>query len=733
MDDLIKISGKVTHIVFRNDETFYTVLRFKLNDETEKNIVVTGIMPSVEKDILYNLYGTYVEHPRYGMQFSLSSYEKPLPNEEEGIVRYLSGVQFPGIGKKTAEKIARAMGADCIARIKENPDCLIDIPDLNLSAEKLQVIKDGLAQEDSGMEDLVRFLNVHGIGIRNLIRLNRAYGKDALAKLRENPYRVIDECDGFGFKTADKIAFSIGFQADDPRRLYALLVSLCMDLCMRTGDSFISAETLEHAFEEECGDLSYDYENLLDQACMNRRIVIEEGRIYPVTQYDAETGISGFLAGFPYEDLDPCDENLLEEYLKSMQADIGITYDELQVEAIHSFFRNDFLILTGGPGTGKTTVVRAMVQMFRLLYPSATIVCAAPTGRAAKRLSELTETNTQTIHSLLQWDLETNTFGKNKEEPVLADLLIVDEFSMVDSWLFHNLLLACEHVKKICIIGDEDQLPSVSPGSVLRDLIDAKRFPLVRLSHVYRQKEGSDVIELAHQIHHGFADFSILKNDVAFLECSRYEIKDQVLRIVQNALEKGYAMNDIQVLSCKYSGVSGIDILNNALQECFNPQDPLKKEIRIDYKVLRTGDKILQLKNQPDDDVYNGDIGILEEIYDASETENHQPLVVVNFDGIMVEYSPDTFQNITLAYCVSVHKSQGSEYPIVILPVSYEAGRMLQRKLLYTGVTRARQSLVLLGEKDAFLKGIETLDRHPRQTTLCQRILNAPERNGIPE
>jgi exodeoxyribonuclease V alpha subunit len=322
----------------------------------------------------------------------------------------------------------------------------------------------------------------------------------------------------------------------------------------------------------------------------------------------------------------------------------------------------------------------------------------------------------------LKWDLETNTFGVTKEEPLQADLLIIDEFSMVDSWLFSNLLNASEHVKKICIIGDEDQLPSVGPGSVLRDLIDSACFPLIRLNHIYRQKEGSDVIQLAHEIREGNVDFSTLKHDVRFFECPRTDIKDNVLSIVRNALDKGYVLNDIQVLSPMYNGAAGIDVLNNALQQCFNPPSRTKKEYRSGYQIFREGDKILQLKNQPDDDVYNGDIGYLEEIEDASESETHETTLAVNFDGIIVYYTPETVINITLAYCISVHKSQGSEYPIVILPFTSQQTIMLQRKLIYTGITRARQSLILLGEITAFQKGIETLERHPRNTTLKKRL-----------
>ena len=721
--ELTSFTGKVTYIVYRNDATFYTVLRIRLNDTQEKNITATGIIPEVEPDILYRFTGQYGEHPRYGMQFQISSMERLLPEEREGVIRYLSGVQFSGIGRKTAEKIVDLLGENCLQLIREDDQILYTVP--GLSADKARVIYEGIQGEEDGMSELVRFLNVHGVGIRNLIRLNRAYGKEALSKLKENPYRVIEECDGFGFKTADAMAMSLGFARDDERRLYALLISLCMDLCVARGDSWTDVDVLAGRFRKETPDIEADFDALLQETLLHHQLVREENRIYPVTQHEAESGISSFLAGFPYQDSEAVDDGLLHQYLEQMQQNLGIAYDEDQIRAIEQFFTSPFVILTGGPGTGKTTVVRAMVDLYRMLYPGSTIVCAAPTGRAAKRLSELTETETYTVHSLLRWDLETNTFGKNEEDPVMTDLLIVDEFSMVDDWLFYNLLKASRHVRKICIIGDEDQLPSVSPGCVLRDLIAADMFPLVRLNHIYRQKEGSDVISLAHDIHNGDVDFSRYHNDVVFLENRTGTLRDQVLTIVQSALDKGYEMNDVQVIAPMYNGKAGIDVLNNALQECFNGPSRHKRELKHGYLTFREGDKILQLKNQPDDDVYNGDIGILEAIEYAAETETRKPVIVVNFDGIYVEYTPETFNNITLAYCISIHKSQGSEYPIVVMPVTWQHSIMLQRNLIYTGVTRARQSLVLLGEAGAFLKGVETLERHRRNTTLKEKIIAA--------
>ncbi len=720
MSTMDRITGKLTAVIYHNEGNGFSVARFQLYDLEEKQIIITGYFKPFESDQLVHLEGSYVEHPRYGMQFQVERIERAIPDEEESLIRFFSGPLFPGIGKKYAKAMFDVLGCQMIERIRKDPLVLDQIPKMN--EKRRTVILEGIRASEDELEKTVSFLQTHGLGMRNIMRIDRVYGSDALAIITQDPYRLVREVDGIGFATADKLAMSLGFEPDFPGRIEAALVSLVMEMCMIGGDSYVEVEELPLALQKKCGISSIDFAEALFQCLLRRELVQEENRVYPISQYLSEENIAQFCACFPQERLPKCEQTELYHQLDELQHSIQIQYDPRQIEAIERFFHEDCLICTGGPGTGKTTLVKAMVTLFRQLYPTSQIACCAPTGRAAKRLAELTGVECSTIHSLLRWDLETNTFGKNEKEPLSLDCLIIDEFSMVDAWLFANLLLAGSQIKKLCIIGDEDQLPSVACGSVLRDLIASKIFPVVRLETIFRQKEGSDVIRLAHQIRHDEVEQMEYCGDVAFFECDQYAVKNGIIQIVRSALQKGYSLEEIQVLAAKYNGVAGIDRLNATLQECFNPPAQEKREWKVGYRLFREQDKILQLKNQVEDNIYNGDIGILSEIIYPNEDINHQLRFVIDFDGNFVEYTQENFHRITHAYCISVHKSQGSEYPIVILPVVREAAFMLKKRLLYTGITRAKKSLILIGEKAIWQQGLHNTHERLRRTTLQERI-----------
>lgn len=718
MEEQIKLHAKYIMPIFRNEQSGFTVAKFRLYDGDEKEFISTGIFYDLQTDVIYTLHGTYIEHNKYGMQFKTETYEQMRPNDSESLIRYFSSPLFPGIGKQTATSIIEILGEDAIQKIQEDESVLLQVPKLN-DRKRASIIEGIHIGEE--VDDPVNFFSKLGLGMKTIMKIEAAYGEESIQRVSENPFSLVENIDGIGFKTADKIAENLHFDEEHPYRIRALLLSCVKDASMANGDSYITLDKLSKVIQKKIPE-HIETEEYLSALIQDRQLILEEDRIYHHTQYDAEKGIAQFLSCFPYVENNHEEIKHLDQEIQEIETAFAITYEEKQAEAIKHFFQEPFMILTGGPGTGKTTIVKGIISLYKKYYPDEIITCCAPTGRAAKRLSELTQMNATTIHSLLHWDLETNTFLMNDKDPITTDLLIIDEFSMVDAWLFYNLLKASKTITRILLIGDEDQLPSVGPGAVLRDLIASKQFPYVRLHKIFRQSEGSGVISLAHDIREDVLEDIVNNDDVAFFPCMNTEVKDIIMSIVITAFDRGYDDCDIQVLSPMYNGMAGIDTLNSVLQKMMNPSSPHRRELKVSYRIFREQDKVLQLKNQPDDDVYNGDIGKIVEIIYAAEDVSRLNKIVVDFDGTIVEYSGEQISNITHAYCISIHKSQGSEYPIVIMSIVKEHSYMLQKRLLYTGITRAKQSLILLGDKDVFMRAIHAQDRASRKTTLTNRI-----------
>lgn len=716
--ELIELQARYLMTIFRNETNGYTVARFVSYDHEEKEFSATGILGELQEDALYTLYGHYEKHARYGLQFQIERYEHLQPNDGKTLVRFFSSAQFPGIGRKIAEHIVAELGDDAISLIKQDKSVLDHVP--GLSKKKREIILEGVKQNED-IDDSVAFFTRYGLTSQYIAKIQAVYGDQSVLKVKENPYRMVSEVDGIGFATADKLARLLEFDVQHPYRVKAAVLSSVLTIAMATGDSYCSFPSLQKEVDHIMNYHVAELTDILGELKQEREVIIEEERIYHHTQYDAECGIASFLAHYPYEEISMYDASL-DEAIKQMEQCFSIEYEQKQKEAIKTFFHEPFAIISGGPGTGKTTIVKGILHLAKRLYPEAHIALCAPTGRAAKRLSQLSDGNATTIHSLLKWDLESNRFLKDAKDPLEADILIIDEFSMVDAWVFYSLLRASKQVAKLLLIGDGDQLPSVGPGCVLKDLIQSSCFPVLQLEKIFRQSEGSDVVTLAHEIREGRFDILRKADDVAFFSCPSYEITHRVLQIVENAYEKGYDSHDIQVLAPMYNGVAGIDALNHALQELMNPPESAKRELRVGYRLFREGDKILQLKNQPDDNVYNGDIGEIIEIVYAAEDILNLNRITASFDDVIVDYSGDQIYNITHAYCTSIHKAQGSEYPIVIMPVVNEYRHMLQRRLLYTGVTRAKKSLVLLGQAEALRKAVSTKEYQVRKSTLCERI-----------
>ncbi|AZK44449.1 ATP-dependent RecD-like DNA helicase [Erysipelothrix piscisicarius] len=707
------IKGSVETCIFKNEQSGYGIFRIVLFNSNQKPMTIKGPLATLELDSFYEFKGDYVEDLRYGMQFDVIAFKQMLPQHRDFIIRFLSGPNFPGIGQKTATAVVDTYGEDVLDQIREDESFKLDVK--GITEAKAEMIVSVIRKQDA-QEDAVSFLLAHGLGNKQIIKINKEYGDNAISVIRENPYRLVYDVDGIGFKTADKVAMSLGYALDDPLRVEALVLDRYKTICFGAGDSFITKDKLFDGVR--MGDAER-VEAAYQELVQSGELVEDGDRLYHRTQYDSEVYVTETLKNFKYTGYD-FDLDDLESKIASIESQLRIEFDDTQREAIESFLCEDVMILTGGPGTGKSTLLSGVVTLLQANCPWLHITLCAPTGRAAKRLEELTNVQAATIHSVLKWDLESNKFGMHEENPLETDILIIDEFSMVDTWLLAHILKASEKVKKLLFVGDKDQLPSVSSGFVLGDLIASKVFKTISLERNYRQEAGSEVIDLAVNMNQGLLDVSNYHRDVRVFDSRYGSVKDIVLKVVGEAMQGGYDLSDIQVLAPMYSGPAGIDNLNHFLQKMCNPESPQKAQIMYGTRIFREGDKILQLKNQPDDFVFNGDIGMLVEV--------EAKRLVVDFDGNFVEYEPSSYINITHAYAMSVHKAQGSEYPIVILVAVRDFYRMLSRRLYYTGATRSSKSLVLVGELDAFHTAVENHHEAKRNTFLTERLQEAFEK-----
>ena len=702
------IKGSVDVLIYKNEQSGFGIYRIVLFNSNQKPLTIKGPLFDLDKDAHYEFFGSYREDPRYGMQFDVTHFSRMLPQHRDFIIRFLSGPNFPGIGEKTATALVDQYGESILEDLRNDESMTMELKGVS-KAKMAEVIHTIRTHDD--LDDAVSFLLAHGLSNKQIIMVNKVFGDRSVAVLRENPYRLVSEVDGIGFKTADKMASSLGFDFDHPFRIEAMVLDKYKDLVFSKGDSYILINDFLSSFSNyDSNAIQSAYSALLAQ----RELILDDNRLYHKTQYTAENYIASFIDTFEYQGVD-FEMDDLDRKIVRIENQLHIAFDDQQKEAIERFFLEDVMVLTGGPGTGKSTLLSGIVSLLQAHTPWLQIAMCAPTGRAAKRLEELTNVQAATIHSLLSWDLEGNTFGKHEDNPLECDVLIVDEFSMVDTWLFYNLLKASGKVKKFLFVGDKDQLPSVGPGFVLGDLIGSESLSIITLERNYRQEAGSEVIDLAMGMKEGRLQLENYSKDVSFFDKRYGNVKDIVLNVVERALNLGYDISEVQVLAPMYAGASGIDNLNHFLQKMVNPENIHKAQLQVGTRIFREGDKILQLKNQPDDFVFNGDIGVLISV-DRKE-------MLVDFDGNVVSYESNEFINITHAYCMSVHKAQGSEYPIVVLIAVSEFHRMLSRRLYYTGATRSAKSLILVGEERAFQMAVRNQDESKRLTYLKERLI----------
>ena len=701
---IVQLKGYFTYCIYQAFN--YAVFRFE--DEEEGLITVTGAINSVDMKSRYILKGTYVNHPRYGIQFDVLSIEGIHDDNLEGIIAYLSSDEFPGIGRKKAMKIVEHFKLDTLKILNEDPSRITEV---NLSKADQATISN-IFKTKSFNEDIFYWLINYGFSLKEAKKIFAYYKEETKLLIEDNIFRVYYDIYGIGFKRVEDIALKSDMAFNDPRHLGAYLLYLLSEATFQSGNTYLEEAELKSLFKRY---LPFEYFDVaVNNAISLNKLILEDGKYYHQDQYQSEVLIADFLNSFNNLSI-AYDEEEVERTVTDLSQAWHLSLAFEQHEAILNFYRYNLSFIVGGPGTGKTLIVKMLVESLKKLYPHYELHVVAPTGRAAKRINELCNVPSSTIHTLLKWDKDSNTFTFGKDNPLLLDVLIIDEFSMVDNLLFAKLLSALYRVKKICIIGDVHQLPSVGQGNLLSDMLKANIFPVSILKTIFRQDEGSEIVDLANDILKGHIDFNKYHKDVFFMPLTTKEVIPKLLELLLNLLKQNYTLHDLQVLAPMYKGLIGIDALNNALQEVFNPPSKEKNEVLFRFTHLRVGDKVLQLKNQSSDDICNGDIG---EIVDIDMKEGN---LIAAFDDTIVEYRDDDLNNLALAYCISVHKAQGSEYPYVFLLVSNQHRRMLYRQLLYTACSRAAKKLFIIGDIEAFSYGIANIVQS-RKSGLIKRL-----------
>ena len=734
------ITGYIDHIIFRNEDNGYTVMVLKGGSE-EDELTCVGSFPVVTQGASVELEGNFTQHPVYGKQFQAVRLTEKMPEDALAMERYLGSGAIKGIGAALAGRIVRHFGDDTFQIVENEPERLSEVK--GISEKKAREIAMQIA-EKSDMRKAMMFLQKYGISLNLGAKIYQKYGDSVYSVLQENPYRLADDISGVGFKIADEIAYRIGIHTDSDYRIKSGMV---YTLLQATGEGHVylpKDELFQRAAELLGVDSSYMEKHLVDLA-MDRKIVQKEQGdqilIYPAQYYYLELNTARML-----RELDifcPEDEKIVERRIVQIEKETGTVLDERQKKAVQEAAGHGLLILTGGPGTGKTTTINAIIRYFE--GEGAEIRLAAPTGRAAKRMTEATGYEAQTIHRLLELsgmpedDREGQPihFERNAENPLETDVIIIDEMSMVDIHLIHSLLMAVTAGTRLILVGDENQLPSVGPGNVLRDIIRSGQFLVVELKKIFRQASESDIVVNAHKINKGEqVEINNKSRDFFFLK--RYDadiIIRVVIALIQEKLPKYVEAKpfEIQVLTPMRKGLLGVERLNQILQRYLNPPDASKKEKEIGQGLFREGDKVMQVRNnyqleweirgrygipiEKGVGVFNGDTGIIKTINEFAETAE------VEFeDGRWAEYSFKQLDELELAYAVTIHKSQGSEYPAVIIPLLSGPRMLMNRNLLYTAVTRARKCVTVVGSEETFRDMIRNEKQQRRYSSLDQRI-----------
>ncbi len=741
-----KITGYIDHVVFRNEENGYTVMVLKTSD-SEEEVTCVGTFPDITQGVTIEAEGQFSQHHVYGRQFVIHSYAEKAPEDTQAMERYLGSGAIKGVGVALAARIVRYFGEDTLRIVEEEPERLAEVK--GISEKKAREIA-AQVTEKADMRKAMMFLQKYGISLNLGAKIYQKYGQSVYGVLQENPYRLADDISGVGFKIADAIASRIGIHADSDYRIRS---GMMYTLIQASGEGHVylpKEELFARASQLLRVDVSYMEKHLMDMV-LDRKLVLKEKDgivlVYPSQYYHLELNTARMLTELNIRY--PQDEQMMERRIAQIEKETGTVLEEMQKKAVIEAAGNGLFVLTGGPGTGKTTTINAIIRFFE--GEGATLRLAAPTGRAAKRMTEATGYEAQTIHRLLELngvpdddnrESQGIHFDRNAENPLDTDVIIIDEMSMVDIFLMHSLLLAVTAGTRIILVGDENQLPSVGPGNVLRDIIQSGVFPVVELKKIFRQASHSDIVVNAHKIHNG-QQISLDNKSRDFFFLKRYDadiIIRVVIALIQEKLPRYVDAKpfEIQVLTPMRKGLLGVERLNQILQMYLNPAGPDKKEKEIGERLFREGDKVMQIRNNYQMEwevrgkygisveegvgVFNGDTGILKEINEFAET------ATVEFeDGRFADYSFKQLEELELAYAITIHKSQGSEYPAVILPLLSGPKMLMNRNLLYTGVTRARKCVTVVGSEETFGEMIHNEKQQKRYSSLGTRIRELSE------
>ncbi len=712
-----EIKGKLSKIIFHNNQNGYTVglLKVKesdIDDLVNKTVTFTGSLPDLNEIDTYIMTGSLTNHEKYGSQFQVKSINRIMPQETDAMIDILSSNLFKGIGKKTAEKLVSVFKEKTFDVILNDTGNLLLIP--GISEKQAKTLKEALKQYQGSYEDIL-MLNKLGFSTSESMKIYHYY-KDKLNEVLDgNLYNIYYDIDEISFPRVDSI-FVAKYEKDSPSRVAGAIIYIIKTLSMTYGHTYFSKEEVNsylfRVLKVEVSEkvVADAYNSLL----VDERIVIKDDRLYLWEMYEAETLIARRLRLLAHED--KIKYKNLDTKIKEIETHYGIVYTDEQLDAIKLAITRKVAIITGGPGTGKTTILKGILDLYKVLSSSdkirlnEQIALLAPTGRASKRMSEVTNFEASTIHRFLKWNKDTNRFQINEYNKSSVSFVIIDEASMIDTMLLANLLKGLKSSCHIIFVGDANQLPSVAAGDVLNDMIESKELPVYALKNWHRQGSDSKIIPFAHRINEGILDKELLNsgNDLEFIPCRDNEI----IEVIGNVC-KDYNSYDLQVLAPIYKNRNGIYAINDHLQKLWNPKSPNKKEIEGNESIYREKDKVIQLSNMKDESVFNGDIGIIDRIKLLGNKE-----LYIDYDGNLVKYTKSMLQNFTLGYAISIHKSQGSEFDTVLIPFTFDYRKMLYRKLIYTGVTRCKKKLILVGDINALEQAIRNNQEQKRRTSL---------------